>query len=180
MDTIRTQIYPSPVGDLLLGDWHGMLVLCDWLLVCNGYHSDSRVHQHLGAVMEQASSPLLDETMAQLKAYFTGHRQIFDLPLHFIGTAFQKSVWQALLHIPYGKTCSYQDIAQAIERPRAVRAVAGAIRHNPISIIVPCHRVIGKNGRLTGYNGGTEALYVKERLLAIEQRIICCSNARFP
>ena len=89
--------------------------------------------------------------------------------MRLVGTPFQERVWQALRAIPCGQTCSYQDIADAIGNPKATRAVAGAISRNPASVIVPCHRVIGKNGGLTGYNGGTDALYIKERLLALEQ-----------
>ncbi|EHM52844.1 methylated-DNA--[protein]-cysteine S-methyltransferase [Cardiobacterium valvarum] len=171
MNVIRTQIYPSPTGDLLLGDWRGELVLCDWLLSTNGYASDSRVPHHLQAVMQETATDLLCETVAQLNAYFVGRLRTFNLPLYGAGTPFQQSVWLALREIPYGVTRSYQDIACAVGNPRGTRAVAGAIRHNPLSVIVPCHRVIGKNGQLTGYNGGTGALYIKERLLALEQRV---------
>ena len=169
MNVIRTQIYPSPLGDLLLGDWHGALVLCDWLLTRNGYASDSRVPHYLQAVMQEAVTDLLREAAVQLNAYFVGRLRTFNLPLHGAGTPFQQSVWQALRDIPYGATCSYQDIARTIGNVNATRAVAGAIRSNPLSVVVPCHRVIGKNGGLTGYNGGTAALYIKERLLALER-----------
>ena len=162
MDVIHTRNYPSPLGELLLGDWQGELVLCDWLL-------DSRVPQLLNATLQEQATPLLAETVAQLNAYFTGHRRDFDLPVRLVGTPFQERVWQALRAIPCGQTCSYQNIADAIGNPKATRAVAGAISRNPVSVIVPCHRVIGKNGGLTGYNGGTDALYIKERLLALEQ-----------
>ena len=171
MNVIRTQIYPSPLGDLLLGDWRGALVLCDWLLTRNGYASDSRVPHHLRAVMQEAVTDLLREAAVQLNAYFVGRLRTFNLPLYGAGTPFQQCVWLALREIPYGVTRSYQDIAQAIGNPRGTRAVAGAIGHNPLSIVVPCHRVIGKNGQLTGYNGGTDALYIKERLLAIEAQV---------
>lgn len=169
MDTIHTRNYPSPLGELLLGDWQGALVLCDWRIASNGYHSDSRVPQLLNATLQEQATPLLAETVAQLNAYFTGHRRDFDLPVRLVGTPFQERVWQALRAIPCGQTCSYQNIADAIGNPKATRAVAGAISRNPASVIVPCHRVIGKNGGLTGYNGGTDALYIKERLLALEQ-----------
>ena len=91
------------------------------------------------------------------------------MPLRLVGTPFQLRVWQALRAIPCGQTCSYQDIARAIGNVNATRAVAGAIRSNPLSVVVPCHRVIGKSGNLTGYNGGTGAPYIKERLLALER-----------
>jgi len=90
----------------------------------------------------------------QFSEYEKGVRKVFDLPLHLIGTDFQKKVWNALLEIPYGETRSYQEIAIRIGNPKAVRAVGGACNRNPIGIIVPCHRVIGKNGSLTGYYGG--------------------------
>ena len=161
MDPLFTHIFPAPPGDLLLGDWQGELVLCDWLLASNGHRSDSRVPHLLGASLQ--------EQAAQLTAFFTGKRRGFELPLRLVGTPFQVRVWQALREIPCGETRSYQDIARAIGNVNATRAVAGAIRSNPLSVVVPCHRVIGKNGGLTGYNGGTAALYIKERLLALER-----------
>ena len=169
MDVIHTRNYPSPLGELLLGDWQGALVLCDWRIASNGYYSDSRVPQLLNATLQEQATPLLAETVAQLNAYFTGYRRDFDLPVRLVGTPFQVRVWQALRAIPCGQTCSYQDIARAIGNVNATRAAAGAIRSNPLSVVVPCHRVIGKSGGLTGYNGGTGALYIKERLLALER-----------
>lgn len=92
----------------------------------------------------------------QFTEYEKGVRKSFDLPLHIKGTEFQKKVWNALLEIPYGETRSYQDIAIRIGNPKAVRAVGGACNRNPIGIIIPCHRVVGKNGSLTGYAGGLD------------------------
>jgi len=103
--------------------------------------------------------------LQELNAYFGGHRELFTMPLDLRGTKFQLAVWQALLAIPYGQVCSYGDIAAAVQRPRAVRAVGRANGANPVPIVVPCHRVIGKDGTLTGYGGG---LPLKEWLLAIE------------
>ncbi|MEM1228928.1 MAG: methylated-DNA--[protein]-cysteine S-methyltransferase [Pseudomonadota bacterium] len=103
----------------------------------------------------------------QLAEYFAGQREHFDLTLRPEGTEFQRAVWQALTRIPYGETCSYGDIAAAIGRPKAVRAVGAANGRNPLPIVVPCHRVIGSNGSLTGFGGGLEN---KERLLALEAR----------
>lgn len=102
-------------------------------------------------------SDVLVRTAAQLAEYFAGERRVFDLPLGPRGTGFQSKVWRALLRIPYGETCSYGDIARKIGRPAAVRAVGAANGRNPIPIIVPCHRVIGANGSLTGYGGGLPA-----------------------
>jgi len=110
--------------------------------------------------------PLIDQTRLQLAEYFSGARRSFSLPLAATGTAFQQSVWQALTTIPYGETWCYQDLANAIDNPKAVRAVGLANGKNPISIIVPCHRVIGKSGKLTGYAGGVET---KRKLLDLER-----------
>lgn len=101
--------------------------------------------------------PILVQTIAQLEQYFVGERQQFSVPLAATGTEFQQKVWQALTQIPYGQVCSYQDLANVINNPKAVRAVGMANGKNPISIIVPCHRVIGKNGKLTGYAGGLDS-----------------------
>lgn len=111
------------------------------------------------------SSERLQPYVAQLKAYFCGELHEFTCKLDLIGTQFQKDCWEALLRIPYGKTCSYADIAREIGRPQAFRAVGQANHVNPIAIIVPCHRVVGANGTLTGYGGG---LSTKEKLLRLE------------
>lgn len=105
------------------------------------------------------------EAKRQLTEYFAGSRREFDLPLAPQGTPFQLSVWQALLTIPYGATCSYRDIAEQVGNVKAVRAVGGANGRNPLPIVVPCHRVIGSNGKLTGFGGGIET---KEFLLSLE------------
>lgn len=113
--------------------------------------------------------PLLKRTVSQLEDYFAGTRTVFDLTLDLSnGTAFQQSVWQALLAIPAGGTTSYGDISQRIGRPSAVRAVGAAVGRNPVSIVVPCHRVLGRDGSLTGYAGGLER---KSALLELEGAI---------
>ena len=114
------------------------------------------------------TTPLLAEAEHQLRQYFEGKRTEFDLPLAPAGTEFQQQVWQALTTIPYGETVSYQDIAQQINRPKGSQAVGQANGKNPISIVIPCHRVVGKNGSLTGYAGGLDR---KSKLLALESRI---------
>lgn len=101
----------------------------------------------------------------ELKEYFDGERQVFTIPFDLSGTEFQKNVWKSLCEIPYGKTTCYSEIAKQIENPKAVRAVGTAIGANPLPIVIPCHRVIGKNGSLTGYSGGLE---MKKQLLDIE------------
>lgn len=112
-------------------------------------------------------TPLLQEAVRQLNAYFDGQLREFDLPLHMEGTPFRMKCWQALCTIPYGKTISYGEEARRIGQPKAVRAVGGANHHNPISIVVPCHRVIGADGTLTGYGGG---MHIKAWLLEHEQK----------
>lgn len=118
-----------------------------------------------GKFSYEKNSPLLIETKKQLNEYFSGKRQKFTLPLTLLGTPFQQKVWQQLLTIPFGKTVSYQEIALKIGKPKSCQAVGQAIHNNPIAIIVPCHRVIGKNGQLTGYAGGLE---LKQKLLNLE------------
>ncbi len=116
---------------------------------------------------EQIETALIHEAFLQLNAYFTGHLKTFSLPLAPEGTAFMQQVWQALQTIPYGTTASYKDIALAIGNVKAVRAVGLANYKNPIPIFIPCHRVIGSNGKLTGYSSG---LIIKKFLLSLEQR----------
>jgi methylated-DNA-[protein]-cysteine S-methyltransferase len=115
-----------------------------------------------------------DEAMRQLDDYFAGRLQCFDLPLKLAGTSFQQSVWEALRGIGYAETWSYQRLAEKVGRPRATRAVGATNGRNPIAIIVPCHRVIGKDGSLTGFGGGLER---KRFLLDLEQaRSLACAN----
>lgn len=111
--------------------------------------------------------PLLQQAVRELDEYFRGERRVFTLPLAPQGTPFQHSVWEALQRIPYGTTCSYGEIAATIGNPRASRAVGMANNKNPLPILIPCHRVIGADGRLVGYGGGLD---IKKKLLALEQR----------
>ena len=115
------------------------------------------------------NNDVLRRAVGQVEAYFQGRLKVFDLPLDLAGTTFQKAVWQALLDVPFGQTASYQRIAEAVGRPKAMRAVGAANGKNPVSLIVPCHRIIGKNGSLTGYGGG---LWRKEWLLRHEGVLI--------
>ena len=150
---------PSPVGELTLVASEAGLVAVLW------EHDDfDRVK--LGDMVNRNDHPVLVETAAQLGAYFDGERTAFDLPLDFRGTDFQKQVWAALLTIPFGETRSYGEIARQIGHPGASRAVGAANGRNPISIIAPCHRVIGSHGSLTGFAGGIEA---KRLLLGLEK-----------
>lgn len=123
------------------------------------------VNFHQDTPQPESAHPLIQHCKRQLQEYMDGKRTQFDLPLAAPGTVFQQAVWQALLSIPFGQTCSYGDIARQLNNPNAVRAVGAANGMNPIAIIVPCHRVIGSNGKLTGYAGG---LTRKSWLLALE------------
>jgi methylated-DNA-[protein]-cysteine S-methyltransferase len=159
MTLARTRI-DTPVGRLTLVAGDAGLIAILWA-------DDDPARVPLAAVADEPGHPLLVETAAQLDAYFAGRLTRFSVPLDFRGTDFQKAVWAALTTIPFGETRSYGAIARQIGQPSASRAVGAANGRNPISIIAPCHRVIGSTGRLTGFAGG---LAVKQRLLALESR----------
>jgi len=148
----------TPVGEL-------KLVANETALVAILWENDDPNRVRLGEMTEQSQHPVLLKAASQLEEYFQGKLSKFSLALEFAGTEFQKKVWHALLTIPFGETRSYQQIAEQIGHPRASRAVGAANGRNPISIVTPCHRVIGANGALTGFAGGLE---VKEFLLALE------------
>ena len=148
----------SPVGQLKLVAKGSKLAAILW-------ENDRPDRVRLGPLHEDPQCPVLLQAERQLAEYFAGKRNRFDLPLDFAGTEFQKQVWAALLTIPYGQTRSYRDIAIQIGRDKAVRAVGAANGRNPISIVTPCHRVVGASGDLTGFAGGLRA---KALLLALE------------
>ncbi|KLV09559.1 cysteine methyltransferase [Photobacterium aquae] len=127
-----------------------------WLNVLANNSAVTEIAFDAPADLAQNPSPLTQQCCLQLAEYFAGERSEFELPLEMAGTAFQKTVWQALKQVGYGETCSYADIAREIGNPKAVRAVGAANGKNPIPIIVPCHRVIGSSGKLTGYAGGLD------------------------
>jgi len=153
-------------GTLILGSFEGKLCLCDWADGRRRVSVDQRLQKCLKADYVEDSSDVIEKARQQLDEYFLSKRREFDIPLLFVGTDFQKIVWNELLKIPYGKTISYGALAQRIDLPNAVRAVANANAVNAISIIAPCHRVIGSNGSLTGYGGGLER---KRFLLDLEK-----------
>lgn len=119
---------------------------------------------------KEANAQILSLAKQQLEEYFSGERHVFDVPLSFQrGTAFQQKVWRVLTRIPYGQSRTYKQVAQAIGQPKAARAIGQANRLNPLPIVIPCHRVIGQNGQLTGYMGKAEnGLVIKRRLLVLE------------
>lgn len=137
----------TPVGRL-------QLVASDQGLAAVLWENDPPGRVKFAAVEPQDDHPVLQEAERQLREYFAGERRTFDLPLDFAGTEFQRRVWNALLTIPFGETRSYADIAVQVGNPRAVRAVGAANGRNPLSIVAPCHRVIGRDGKLVGFAGG--------------------------
>lgn len=152
------KLMPSPVGIL-------KLIASDRGLAAVLWENEDPKRYRLPELLEEGSHPVLLETERQLTEYFAGKRRSFTLALDFVGTEFQKKVWTALVAIPFGETRSYSEIARAVGHPAAVRAVGAANGKNPVSIIAPCHRVIGANGKLTGFAGGLAA---KAYLLEIE------------
>lgn len=157
-DPLAYTTVPSPLGDLLL--------IGDEFRLSGLYMSTAHWGKAVGDDWIQDKSPFQD-AVRQLDAYFAGDLKSFDLPLDLRGTPFQLKVWQALQEIPYGQTISYGELARRVGNPKASRAVGLANGKNPVSIIVPCHRVIGASGSLTGYGGGIER---KRWLLDLEER----------
>ena len=160
----RHAIIDSPIGPLIAVAHDGS-TLAGLYMEVTGHEPDAAT---LGDPAGAESDAVLAETAAQLKAYFAGQLTSFDLPVALEGTIFQRSVWAGLRQIPYGETVSYGELARRIGQPSASRAVGLANGRNPVAIVVPCHRVIGADGSLTGYGGG---LGRKRFLLALEQRV---------
>jgi len=158
MGTFR---YVSPVGDIFISAKDGLVTE----LYFDGGITTPTDLKESDAAPEDAA--VLHTLSQELDAYFAGTLREFTVPLKPEGTAFRKKVWEALQTIPYGETISYKELALRIDNPKAIRAVGGANHHNPISIIIPCHRVIGANGKLVGYGGGMDA---KAFLLEHEKR----------
>lgn len=158
--------YTSPLGVLVLGAVGNRLCMCDW---ADGAHHEKtllRVARRFGAAERQCRCDVTDMASRQLDEYFEGRRKLFDLPFVLAGTDFQRLVWQCLQHIPYGTTVSYAAEARLLQHPTAVRAVAAANGANPLSVIIPCHRVVAADGSLSGYAGGKER---KRMLIEMER-----------
>ncbi len=168
MNRIDIQYFQTPVGEMILGSYDNKLCIADWRYRKKRESIDRRVQKGLNATFVEEESSVLKLAKEELEAYFKGLRKTFDIPLLLVGTEFQKNVWQELIQIPFGATASYKELAQNIDKEKAVRAVASAVSANAISIFIPCHRVIGTDGSLTGYAGGLE---VKKRLLEIENNV---------
>ena len=168
MKNICIRHYPSPCGELLLASTDHELCMCCWAGMACAERSLRRIRRYMNVEFTMASSAVIEQTVNQLDDYFAGHLTAFNIPLHPVGTDFQRRVWKALLDIPFGQTKSYMEIAKSIGNPQGVRAVAQAIGANGIGIIIPCHRVIGSNHSLTGFAGGLDK---KQLLLQLERTI---------
>ena len=168
LNKIYVTKYTSPCGNLVLGAVNGSLCLCDWDLPARRSLVDRRLQQDFNAEIVNEPCEVTSLAACELDEYFSGKRQTFDCPLIFAGSDFRHIVWHELLSVPFGETASYADIARRIGRPEAVRAVASAIGDNPLSIFIPCHRIIGASGSLTGYAGRLEA---QKFLLDLERQL---------
>ncbi len=157
----------TPVGKMLMGATDEGICLFDFQYRKSIESIMKRIETNSGEKFEEGEHPYFGLLEGQINEYFTGTRKEFDLPLHLLGTPFQKSVWQGLLKIPYGETRSYKQQSIFLGNEKAIRAVAGANGENGIAIIIPCHRVIGEDGSLTGYGGGLQR---KKWLLDLERK----------
>lgn len=167
MKQILTQNFKSEFGELILGSYENDLCLCDWRYRKMRDAIDIRIQKGLNAEYVQQNSPAIAETIKQISEYIVQERTSFDIPLLLVGTDFQKSVWRELMKIPYGATQSYLGLAKQMGNEKATRAIATANGANAISIIIPCHRIIGSTGEMVGYAGGTPT---KRKLLELEKR----------
>jgi methylated-DNA-[protein]-cysteine S-methyltransferase len=165
MNKIYVQEYHTIYGVLLIGVFNNQLCLTDWKYRKKRENIDQRLQDGLKASFVYENHPLIDETITQLDAYFKQNITTFELPLLFVGTSFQKEIWSMLCRIPYGESWSYISLSRKLNNEKAIRAVAAANGANAISIIVPCHRIIGADGALTGYAGG---ISTKKKLLELE------------
>ncbi len=164
---IRVQYLKTSIGELILGSFEDQLCLCDWRYRKMRAAIDKRIQEGLSASYEEADSTINQFAITQILEYLNGTRTKFELPLLFVGSDFQNMVWNELLKIPFGETVSYLGLSKRLGNEKAIRAVATANGANAISIIVPCHRVIGSQGELRGYAGGLPA---KQKLLLLEQK----------
>ena len=166
MAHIVTKTINTPFGEMLAGATEKGICLLEFTDTKRLEWQIPNLEKHFSATIKKGNTPFLKELTEQLQAYFFGELKSFDLPLDTKGTPFQMRAWDALMTIPYAETRSYQEQATVIGNPKAFRAVASANRNNRISIIIPCHRVIAKNGNLAGYGGGLDR---KEYLINLEK-----------
>ena len=174
INKISIQYYKSPIGEIILGSYHDRLCLADFRYRRMRTTIDRRIQSALKATYVEESSHIIEQAVNEFEEYFKGERKTFETPLIMIGTAFQKSVWDRLIQIPYGTTSSYLELAKSIDNKKAVRAVASANGANAIAIMIPCHRIIGSDGDLVGYAGGLSA---KKKLLTLENNLFTNTKA---
>ncbi len=165
MTNIIIKEFKSPVGELLIGSYENKLCLCDWKYRKQRDLIDNRLKNNLKSEYTQGTSKIIEQTISELNEYFNGERNEFTIPILLVGTEFQKSVWNSLIKIRYGEKKTYKHLALDLDNLKAIRAVASANGANCISILIPCHRIIGSNGELVGYAGGLNA---KQKLLKLE------------
>jgi methylated-DNA-[protein]-cysteine S-methyltransferase len=168
MKSINIQYYKTKYAEFILGSFENKLCLLDFKYRKMRATVDNRLKKGFKAEFVEQDNEVLKETRKQLGEYFNMIRKEFEIPLITVGTDFQKSVWEGLQNIDYGTTSTYLQLAKNIGNEKAVRAVANANGANSIAIIIPCHRIIGTNGELTGFGGG---LPLKKRLLELEQNL---------
>ena len=166
---IHIEYFKTDLGELVLGSYNDRLCLCDWRYRRMRSSVDKRIQDYLQATFEFQGSAIIEQAKSELNEYFQGNRKEFSVPILLAGTDFQIKVWEALLQIPYGKTLTYLDLSKLLDNQKAIRAVASANGANAISIIVPCHRIIGSDGELVGYAGGIPA---KKKLLQLERGFV--------
>ena len=179
---LLTARYASPCGELILGSIGPKLCLCDWAARTARLRPIDRICRTIGVASAAVGAeieggietsegvpPIIEEACRQLDEYFARRRREFTLPLLPVGTEFQRRVWSALLRVPFGAVRSYGTLAQSLGAPTATRAVAAAVGANALSILIPCHRIVGASGALTGYAGGLDAKRFLLRLEAIDE-----------
>jgi len=169
MNQINIQYFKTNYGEFILGSYDGKLCMVDFRYRKMRETVDDRIKKGLNAEFIEQDDEILQKTRLQINEYFNMQRRTFDIPILMVGTDFQRNVWEALLKVPYGTTSTYLQLAKEIDNKKAVRAVANANAANAIGIIIPCHRIIGTNGELTGYAGG---LPLKKQLLELEQNLV--------
>ncbi|HQR07372.1 MAG TPA: methylated-DNA--[protein]-cysteine S-methyltransferase, partial [Gemmatales bacterium] len=165
-DSVKVSLSSTPVGPLLIGVHEKAILFLHFTQMERLAKQVMRLQQQAGKPFRHATHQLHEQLAAELEEYFAGKRQTFSLPLKPVGTRFQMRVWQGLQKIPYGTTLSYEQLAIEIGQPTASRAVGLANGANPLSILIPCHRVVNKNGQLGGYGGG---IWRKQILLDVEK-----------
>lgn len=166
MEGINIQFYKTRYTEFIIGSYDKKLCLLDFRYRKMRGVVDNRIQRGIGAEYVERRDEIIDSAISQVDEYLVGGRRIFDVPLLVVGSYFQKKVWNALMEIKYGETSTYSDLAKTVGDKEAIKAVAGANGANSISLIIPCHRIIGTHGELVGYGGG---LPLKKRLLEIEQ-----------